>query len=85
MEPSVYLAGLCDATGELVRWAVRQVTVGNPKAVAGVHETVAGVVEFLLDLDLTGYLRTKFDQAKKNLSRLEEMTYDLAIMLGKRG
>lgn len=85
MDPSVYLAGLCDATGEMVRYAVRQVTIGNPNAVHDVHETVAMVIEFLLDLDLTGYLRTKFDQAKKNLSRLEEMTYDLAMRGGSRG
>jgi predicted translin family RNA/ssDNA-binding protein len=84
MDPSVYLAGLCDTTGEMVRYAVRQVTLGNPQAVHDVHETVATVIEFLLDLDLTGYLRTKFDQAKKNLGRLEEMTYDLAIR-GSRG
>lgn len=78
-EPSVYVAGLCDATGELVRYATRQVTLGNTSSVARAQETVAMVIEFLMDLDLTGYLRTKFDQAKKNLSRLEQMTYDLAI------
>lgn len=76
---SVYLAGLADATGEMVRWAVRQVTLGNDKAVKDAQEAVVMVIEFMLDLDLTGYLRTKFDQAKKNLGRLEQMTYDLAI------
>ncbi len=79
MSPVVYLAGLTDATGELVRYAVRQVTLGNTKEVARVHQSVTMVIEFLLDMDLTGYLRTKFDQAKKNLSRLEQMSYDLAI------
>lgn len=79
MTPSIYFAGLCDATGEMVRYAVRQVTLGHPEVVSQIHETVSMVIEFLLDLDLTGYLRTKFDQAKKNLSRLEEMSYDLAI------
>ena len=79
MAPSIYLAGLCDTTGEMVRYAVRQVTLGHPEVVSQIHETVSMVIEFLLDLDLTGYVRTKFDQAKKNLSRLEEMSYDLAI------
>ena len=78
-EPSIYLAGLSDATGEMVRYATRQVTLGNPEVVADVQEVVAMVIEFMLDLDLTGYLRNKFDQAKKNLSHLEQMTYDLAI------
>ena len=78
-DSSIYLAGLADATGEMVRWATRQVTLGNDAAVKQTQEVVAMVIEFLLDLDLTGYLRTKFDQAKKNLSHLEQMTYDLAI------
>lgn len=77
--PSIYLAGLADATGEMVRWAARQVTMGNDGVVEDVQEVVAMVIQFMLDLDLTGYLRTKFDQAKNNLSRLEQMTYDLAI------
>ncbi len=84
MDPAIYVGGLCDATGEMVRYALRQVTHGNPQAVQDVHEAVAAVIEFLLDLDLTGYLRTKFDQAKKNLARLEEMTYDLAIRGSRR-
>jgi predicted translin family RNA/ssDNA-binding protein len=79
MEPSIYLAGLSDATGEMVRYAVRQVTLGNAQVVAQVHDAVRMIIEFFLDIDLTGYLRTKFDQSKKNLSRLENMAYDLAI------
>lgn len=78
-EPSIYLAGLSDATGEMVRYATRQVTLGRPEVVAEVQEVVGMVIAFLLDMDLTGYLRTKFDQAKKNLSRLEQMRYDLSI------
>jgi len=79
MDPYVYLAGLTDTTGEMVRYAVRQVTLGNVSVVGEVYAAVEMVVEYLLDMDLTGYLRTKFDQAKKNLRRLEGMTYDLAI------
>lgn len=77
--PTIYLAGLSDATGEMVRYATRQVTLGNRGSVGEVHEVVSMVIEFMLDLDLTGYLRNKFDQAKKNLSRLSEMSYDLAV------
>jgi predicted translin family RNA/ssDNA-binding protein len=79
MDPSIYLAGLSDMTGELVRYAVRQVTLGNTIVVEESYQAVSMIVEFFLDMDLTGYLRTKFDQSKKNLSRLENMTYDLAI------
>ena len=79
MEPGIYLAGLSDATGEIVRYAMRQATLGNIQAVEEAREVVAMVIESLLDMDLTGYLRTKFDQAKKNLRRLEEMAYDLSL------
>lgn len=79
MDPSIYLAGLSDMTGELVRYAVRQVTLGNTGVVEEVYQAASLIIEFFLDMDLTGYLRTKFDQSKKNLSRLENMTYDLAI------
>lgn len=79
MEPSIYLGGLSDTTGEIVRYAMRQVTQGNLKEAARARETVEMVIEFMLDLDLTGYLRTKFDQAKKNLRQLEEMMYELSL------
>ncbi|MBT5808177.1 hypothetical protein HOI18_02770 [Candidatus Uhrbacteria bacterium] len=79
MEPSIYLAGLSDTTGEIVRYAMRQVTAGNTQAVEEAREVVAMVIEFLLGMDLTGYLRTKFDQSKKNYRRLEEMVYDLSL------
>lgn len=79
MEPQIYLAGLSDTTGEIVRYAMHQVTEGDAAAVGKARDVVAMVIEFLLDMDLTGYLRTKFDQAKKNLRRLEEMVYDLSL------
>ncbi len=79
MNASTYFAGLSDATGEIVRYALRQVTLGNVEALSPARETVEMIIEYFLSLDLTGYLRTKFDQAKKNLSRLEEMSYDISI------
>ncbi len=79
MEAGVYLGGLCDATGELVRYAMRQTTKGNHGEVERAFEATEIVINFLLELDLTGYLRTKFDQAKKNLRHLEQMRYDLHL------
>jgi predicted translin family RNA/ssDNA-binding protein len=79
MAPSVYLGGLSDATGELVRHAVRRATEGDRGEVERAYEASASVVAFLLDLDLTGNLRTKFDQAKKNLRTLEQMRYELSL------
>lgn len=79
MDPLIYLGGLADCTGEIVRYAMKQVTAGNTIEVKHAHATVEIMIAFLLDLDLTGYLRTKFDQAKTNLRSLEEMMYELAL------
>lgn len=77
MAPDIYLGGLSDATGEIVRLALRQATNGDAKAVERAHRVVEESVAFLYELDLTGNLRTKFDQAKKNLRSLEQLRYDL--------
>jgi predicted translin family RNA/ssDNA-binding protein len=79
MRPDVYLAGLCDATGEVLRYAVRQATQGEVKAVALAKETVEAAAAKLYELDLSGYLRNKFDEAKRNLRQLEQMMYDLSL------
>ena len=78
MGVETYLGGLSDATGEIVRYAMRQATKGNMNAVVEAEKIVSRVVEDLLRLDLTGYLRQKFDQAKKNLRQLEQILYDIS-------
>jgi predicted translin family RNA/ssDNA-binding protein len=79
MDPLVYLSGLSDTTGEIVRYTMRNITHGKTDRVVHARDTVEMIIEFMLDLDATGYLRTKFDQAKGNLKRLDEMLYDLSI------
>jgi len=74
-----YLGGLCDFTGELVRKAVLAAT---DKKFKKVEEFVAGVRDVigeLIKMNLTGYLRTKYDQAKQNLRRAEEVLYDVKM------
>jgi predicted translin family RNA/ssDNA-binding protein len=74
-----YLGGLCDFTGELVRKAVLAAT---DKKFKKVEEFVAGVRDVigeLIKINLTGYLRTKYDQAKQNLRRAEEVLYDVKM------
>lgn len=77
MAPDIYLGGLSDATGEIVRLALRQATDGDTKSVQHAHQVVEEAIAFLYELDLTGNLRSKFDQAKKNLRALEQLRYDL--------
>ena len=74
-----YLAGLSDATGEVVRWALARATEKDVTSVEEAIVFVRLVVEFFLSLDLSGYVRTKADQTKKNLRNLEDMRYDLSL------
>lgn len=78
-DPELYLGGLSDLTGELARRAVMRATVGDRETVERVFVDVQAVVEILMAMDLTGNLRTKLDQAKQNLRKLEEIRYDLSL------
>ena len=78
-DPEIYLGGLSDLTGELVRRSVLHATDGDHETVERIFEDVRRVVELLMDMDLTGGLRSKLDQAKQNLRKLEEIRYDLSL------
>ncbi len=79
MDPGTYLGALSDATGEVVRYAIREATAGNFEAVKHAQAATEEAIEFMLSLDLTGYLRQKFDQAKKNLRNLEQIMYEISM------
>lgn len=74
-----YLGGVCDLTGELVRYATNQAAIGKFEAVAEIKGQVSDILAELLDFDLTGYLRTKYDQARGNLRKLEQMAYEINL------
>ncbi|MFA6603716.1 MAG: hypothetical protein WCT10_02640 [Patescibacteria group bacterium] len=75
----IYLSGLSDLTGELQRRQVRLATEGKLDEVKRIKELMEAIVAELLDMDLGGYLRNKFDQAKNNLRRAEEVLYELSL------
>lgn len=77
-DPDILIGGLSDAVGELVRAATKAVIDGNRAAVDPLYERAELVVEFLASMDLTGGLRSKSDQARQHLRRLEEIRYDIA-------
>ena len=77
--PEEYLGGLADVTGELVRQAVLQSTKNNYKNIKLYYEITEEIVGFMLKLYMTGYLRQKFDETKRNLKRLEGILYDISI------
>lgn len=78
-DPDLYLGAISDLTGELTRSAVLAATDRKSKEVKRLTAAVRDAIEFLLTLNLTGQMRTKFDQAKQNLRKLEEISFSLAM------
>lgn len=73
------IGGICDLTGEIVRKSIQAVTKGNNKKIGEYQEAVQSVVGELVKFDLLGKHRGKYDQAKRNLRKIEEVSYDLKI------
>ena len=78
-DADIFLGALSDLTGELTRRAVLQASEGKFEEVHHIFDDVREAVDFLLQMDLTGQLRTKVDQAKQNLRKLEEIRYDISM------
>lgn len=82
-DSDIYIGALSDLTGELTRSAVLAATERDVKEVKRLQSNVQAAVEYLLLLDLTGQLRQKFDQAKQNLRKIEEIAFNLSIHTGQ--
>ncbi len=78
-DAEIFLGALSDMTGELVRRAVMLASEGQWTAVDPIYADVRSAVEFLLEMDLTGSLRSKTDQAKQHLRKLEDIRYDISM------
>lgn len=74
-----YLAGICDLTGELLRKIVLLATAGKYEQVKRLKELMTDILAELIKFDLTGYLRNKYDEAKRNLKKAEEILYEIKI------
>lgn len=74
-----YLAGLADVTGELLRQMVLQTTTGNTSNLQKYYKTAQEITAALLEFDLTGKLRQKFDETKRNLKSMEQILYDVSL------
>ncbi len=84
IEADEYIGGLSDFTGEVLRKMVVWATEGDMKKVKNGQEAIAEVISELIELDLVSYLRTKFDQAKKNWQKSESIMYDLSLKNNKK-
>lgn len=74
-----YLGGICDLIGELVRYATNRAASGKFGEVAKIKKTADDIMAQLVDFDMTGYLRTKYDQARGHLRKLEQMAYEIKL------
>lgn len=79
VEAESYLGGLCDLTGELVRKSISLATQGKFDQVEKFKIEVELIMKELIKMNLTGYLRTKYDQAKNNLRKIEEVLYEVKM------
>lgn len=80
-ETEIYLGAISDLSGELTRSCVLAATRHDKKEVERLAEGVRDIVAFLIKLDLTGNLRQKYDQAKQNLRKIEEIALGLAMRI----
>jgi len=72
-----YLGGICDLTGELVRRAINMAAAGKIVEVEKLKKAINEIMVELVEFDMTGYLRTKYDQAKNNLKKIEHIDYEI--------
>ncbi len=74
-----YLGGVSDLTGEMLRKTIQLATLGEYEKLNNYHQVMEEIMGELIKFDLTGKLRMKYDAAKRNLRRLEEIKYDIKI------
>lgn len=79
LDHASYLGGICDLIGEMVRYATNRAAKGYFHEVEKTKKTAESIMSGLLDFDMTAYLRTKYDQARGHLRKLEQMAYDIKI------
>jgi len=79
LDYEAYLGGVCDLIGELVRYATNQAAAGKFTAVAKIKKSAEDIMAQLIDFDMAGYLRTKYDQARGHLRKLEQMAYEIKL------
>lgn len=77
------VGGICDATGELVRKAITDAFSEPISRLEEYNLTVREIVELLSAESLSGKFRAKYDDAERNLKRLEEIIYQLKLQ-GKK-
>lgn len=80
VDTEVYLLGICDLTGELMRKAVKTVIKKEYEKTEQIKELVEEIFGEFLKFDLrNSELRKKADSLKWNLTKIEDLIYDIHI------
>lgn len=79
VDADAYIGGLCDVPGEILRYAIKSATERKFDLVKKCYDTSEAVINELIDMDLTGYNRQKFDQAKQALHKLQQIVYEVSL------
>ncbi|MBU0636780.1 MAG: hypothetical protein ABH818_01610 [Patescibacteria group bacterium] len=74
-----YIGGICDLTGELVRVGINKASIGQYNEIVKIKEIINSIMSELIEFDLTSYLRTKYDQAKINSKKIEQINYEINL------
>lgn len=74
-----YIGALSDMTGELTRQAVLRATDKDYASVRAYAKVAEEVIGMLIEFDLVKGLRQKYDDAKRNLKRMESVLYDISL------
>lgn len=79
LDGDAFIGALCDVPGELYRYAIKSATEKKFAMVKKCYEAAEEMISELVDMDLTGYNRQKFDQAKQALHKLEQVVYEVSL------
>ncbi len=79
VDSDTFVGGLCDVPGELCRYAIKSATERKFEVVKKCYAIAEQIIEELVDMDLTGYNRQKFDQAKQALHKLQQVVYEVSL------
>ncbi|OGH69403.1 MAG: hypothetical protein A2754_02675 [Candidatus Magasanikbacteria bacterium RIFCSPHIGHO2_01_FULL_47_8] len=79
IDSDTFVGGLCDLPGELLRYAIKAATERNFAMVKKCYDVAEEIIGELVDMDLTGYNRQKFDQAKQALHKLQQVVYEVSL------
>lgn len=79
LDEETQIGGLCDAAGEIVRLMVRAATEGRDKETRELKARLDRLMAGLDAMDYSGYLRTKYDQARSHYRKAEDILYDLSL------